>query len=69
MARMQQFTFREMESIVISNGYVYIRCSGDHCVYKKDGEPRTIVLAKKRHINPCIARRLIKENNLTVKVR
>lgn len=63
---MRQFTFREMEKIIISNGYVYIRCTGSHCTYKKEGVANTIVLARKKHINPCIARRLIKENNLTI---
>lgn len=69
MAKMQQYTFRQMESIVIANGYVYVRCTGSHCTYKKEGETNTIVLAKKKHINPCIARRLIKENNLIIRKR
>lgn len=67
MAKMRQYTFREMEAIVLANGYVYIRCTGSHCTYKKEGTANTIVLARKKQINPCIARRLIKENNLVVK--
>ncbi len=67
MARMQQYTFKQMENIVKANGYSYIRCNGDHHVYKKDGRTNAIVLPKKKQINPCIARRLIKENNLIIK--
>jgi predicted RNA binding protein YcfA (HicA-like mRNA interferase family) len=67
MAKMKQYTFREMESIVRRNGYVYVRANGTHCVYKKDGVEKTIVLSKHRDVNACIARRLIKENNLIVK--
>lgn len=69
MARLQQYTFRQMESIVLRNGYVYVRCSGTHCTYKKEGVANTIVLSKHRDVNPCIARRLIKENNLITNKR
>ena len=68
MAKMRQYTFKEMEAIVLANGYVYIRCTGSHCTYKKEGVRNTIVLAKKKHINPCIARRLIKENHLAITI-
>lgn len=66
MAKMRQYTFRQMVQIVEANGYSFIRCNGDHVIYKKHGAQRTIVLAKKKHVNPCIARRLIKENELFV---
>lgn len=66
MAKMKQFTFREIEKIVIANGYTSVRCTGSHYIYKKEGAAKTIVLAKKKHINACIARRLIKENNLII---
>ena len=66
MAKMRNYTFREMESIVLSNGYVYIRCTGSHHTYKKEGVANTIVLAKRKHVNPCIARRIIKENHLVI---
>lgn len=69
MAKMEQYTFRRMEQIVTSNGYIYVRCTGSHCVYKKEGAENTIILAKKKHVNPCIARRLIKENNLIIRKR
>lgn len=66
MCKMRQYTFRQMVQIVEDNGYHYVRCSGDHVIYKKHGERNAIVLAKKKHVNPCIARRLIKENKLIV---
>ena len=69
MARMKQYTFREIESIVLDNGYKHVRSSSSHFIYKKDGAPNTIVLAKKKHVNACIAKRLIKENNLRIENR
>lgn len=63
-AGLVNYTFREMERIVIANGYSYARTNGDHRIYRKQGAEKTIVLARKKHINPCIARRIIKENNL-----
>jgi predicted RNA binding protein YcfA (HicA-like mRNA interferase family) len=66
MAKMRQYTYLEMTKIVKRNGYEYARCTGDHCIYKRKDGNGTIVLTKKKHINPCIARRLIKEHNLIV---
>lgn len=68
MAKMRNYTFKQMEAIVLANGYVFVRCTGSHCTYKKEGVAKTIVLSKHRDINPCIARRLIKENNLNVNI-
>lgn len=69
MAKMQQYTFRQMEAIVLANGYVFVRCTGSHHTYKKEGAANTIVLTKKKEINQCIARRIIKENNLNITIR
>lgn len=69
MAKMLNYTFREMEAIVKANGYVFIRCTGSHHIYKKDGAENTIVLAKRKHVNACIAKRLIKENKLNITIR
>lgn len=66
MAKMRQYTYLEMTKIVKRNGYGCARCTGDHFIYKREDGNGTIVLAKKKHINPCIARRLIKEHNLIV---
>lgn len=64
--KMRCYTFSQMEKIVRANGYVYSRTNGSHNVYKKPGA-KHIVLARKKHVNPCIAHRLIKENNLRVR--
>ena len=66
MAKMRQYTYLEMTKIVKRNGYEYVRCTGDHCIYKREGGGGTIVLTKKKNVNPCIARRLIKEHDLIV---
>lgn len=66
MTHMTNYTFRQMEKIVVANGYSYARCSGDHRIYRKPGAEKTIVLTRTKHVNPCIARRIIKENNLVV---
>ena len=64
--KMRNYTFRQMVKIIEANGFEYVRCTGDHFIYKKKGERNTITLAKNKHVNPCIARRLIKECNLKV---
>lgn len=67
MARMKQYTFREMEAIVFDNGYKCVRNNGtSHRIYKKDGDPNLILLTKKKHVNACIAKRIIKEHNLKI---
>lgn len=63
---MRNYTFKQMEKIVVANGYEYVRCNGDHRVYKRKGAEKSIVLTKTKHVNPCIARRIIKENNLCI---
>lgn len=47
MAKMRQYTYLEMTKIVKRNGYEYARCTGDHCIYKREDGSGTIVLAKK----------------------
>lgn len=64
--RMENYTFRELEKIVVANGYSYVRCNGDHCIYKRNDTKKMIVLTRKKRVNPCIARRIIRENGLMV---
>lgn len=47
MAKMRQYTYLEMTKIVKRNGYEYVRCTGDHCIYKHEDGNGTIVLAEK----------------------
>lgn len=63
---MRQYTHKEFVRIVKCNGFHYNRNNGDHAIYVND---------KGRHIsiphrlNSCIALRLIKENNLNLKIK
>lgn len=61
---MKQYTQKEFIRIVKKNGYVYNRYKGDHAIYIKDGKHISIPLK----LESVIARRLIKENNLIIKV-
>lgn len=61
---MKQYTRREFVKLVSQNGFEYVRSRGGHDIYyNKEGRhitiPQTLV--------DVIARRLIKENNLTWK--
>lgn len=62
---MKQYTQREFIRIVKSNGFSYNRHNGDHAIYVKDG--RHISIPQK--LECVIARRLIRENNLEVKLK
>ena len=46
------------------DGYTYERTNGSHAIYKKIGYNNIII---NRKLNPMIAKRLIKENNLIEK--
>lgn len=56
--------FKEMQKILRNNGYTLDRYNGDHYIYVKRG---TNHISINRELNPMVARRLIKENNLIVK--
>ena len=60
---MRKFTKVEMDRLLRSNGFEFVRQSGGHCIYKRDGE--TAILT--RNIQEPIARRLIKEHHLVNK--
>lgn len=57
---MKQYTYKEFSKILKNNDYYYKRCSGSHYIYYKNGNHISVP----RNLNACIARRLIKENNL-----
>jgi predicted RNA binding protein YcfA (HicA-like mRNA interferase family) len=62
---MQEYTIREFADILAANGYIDNRHSSNHHVFTKEGcKDHITVSFHGRYINPCIARRLIKENNL-----
>lgn len=57
---MRKYTKVEMDRLLRNNGFTFVRQSGGHCIYKRDGE--TAVLT--RNIQEPIALRLIKEHHL-----
>lgn len=63
--RMQEFTIREFTDILTANGFTEDRHNSNHHVFTKEGYRNHITVSfHGRYINPCIARRLIKENNI-----
>lgn len=54
-------TYKEMRKILKRNKYHFDRYSGDHAIYVKEGCNHISI---NKHLNPMVARRLIKENGL-----
>lgn len=63
---MKQYTQREFIRIVENNGFSYNRHSGSHAIYVNT-KGNHISIPKK--LESVIARRLIKENNLIIKIK
>lgn len=59
---MRQYTYKEFTNILKRNNYYLKRINGSHCIFI-NSTGRHICVPKNR-INNCIARRLIKQNNL-----
>jgi len=58
---MRQFNFNSFSRLLRNNGFLVARTRGDHTIFKnKDGRHVSVP----KTINPCVAQRLIKENNL-----
>lgn len=58
---MKVYTYSGFEKLLKRNGYFFDRYSGSHKVYvNAEGRHISVPLS----VNPCITRRLIKENNL-----
>lgn len=53
---------REFESILLRNGFKFIRTKGSHFIYMNRTSHKTI--AVNQHLNRMVRERLIKENNL-----
>lgn len=56
----KEYTTRKFRKLLKRNGYEYVRCNGDHFIYRK-GES-TIVINK--DLNRAVAKRLIKQYEL-----
>jgi len=57
------YSSREWERMLKDNGYQLMRTSGDHQIWFNKNTGKTLLSTATR-INPMVARRLIKENNL-----
>ena len=62
--KMKVYNTREAKKILRKNGWIYVRSSGDHTIYKKDN--KTIWISEK--LNRMIWERLVNENNLDLNV-
>lgn len=62
IGRTKEYSIHEFKTILNNNGFVLIRCNGDHWIYKRGNE--TAVINKK--LNKMVARRLIKTHNLNI---
>ena len=61
---MKTYTFRDFKTVLINNGYVEVRRSGDHHIFAKVGVAHHISINEKP--NRCVCQRLIKHNKLVV---
>lgn len=63
LGKKREITEREMVRILLDNGFEYVsQNKGTHKKFKRDG--KHVIVNK--HLNMCVARRIIKENNLIV---
>ena len=60
---MIKYTRREFEKILSSNGFVFVRQSGGHIIYKRNGDETCVI---PQVIQEPIAKRLIKEHKLVL---
>lgn len=58
---MRQVSVREMQRLLIDNGYTKVRQRSSHQVWKKDGDTVTLPVAQLKSV---VALRLIKEHQL-----
>ena len=55
---------REFQKILKKNGFVFEHQTGDHRIWKRDGQHISFPCSK---LNPIIVQRLVKENGLKVR--
>ena len=60
IGKTKEFSSKEFKRILMDNGFEFVRCNGDHYIYKRNNE--TAVVNKK--LNKMVARRLLKTHNL-----
>ena len=59
------YSRRECIIIVQENGFIFDHSTGGHDIYKRVGKPISLPSHK---INPMMFRRLMKENNMSVRL-
>ena len=55
------YTYRQFRKILNKNGFLLVRKRGDHFIYKNNNG---CTISINLRLNPMVAKRLIKENNL-----
>ena len=60
IGKTKEYSTQEFKRILIDNGFEYVRCNGDHWIYKRGNE----VAVVNKKLNKMVARRLIKTHNL-----
>ena len=60
---MRQFSVREMQRLLVDNGYTKVRQRSSHQVWKKDGDTVTLPVVQLKSV---VALRLIKEHRLQI---
>lgn len=62
MNLMKQYSSKDMQRILRGNGYTLIRITGGHQIWGKNERKIAVTVS---HLNPCVAKRIIKENCLS----
>lgn len=60
---MKTYNRREVERIILKNGWKLDHCTGGHSIYKKNGTKKTLTIAYNK-CNRMVVQRLIKEFKL-----
>lgn len=64
---MREFTVKEFIDIITSQGWTHDHHSSNHFVYSKTGFPNKLTVNfHNRTMNPCIAKRLLKEAKINL---
>lgn len=63
MLTKKQWTPKEFQRVLKQNGFCIVRSKGSHIIWKNENNKTISIPATK--VNAMLARRLIKENNLT----
>ena len=65
MKQLKQWEHKDFCRMLKKNGFEYSHQTGSHCIYYRDASHISVPI----HLNPCIALRLIKENQLITDIK